>query len=172
LIKKVHNYIFVFLMFVTIGTVIMSAGCSAGTNQSPSQSGASGTTSNQQPSGQANQQGRSSRNPNFIKNVLAKVADKLGVSVDAVTQAYQDARGATIPPSPPSVPSQNGQSVTPPGQGSTGHPSGSENRTALREALFNKMSVSLNIPVDKISAAWQAAMTELRPSNGNTGSSQ
>jgi hypothetical protein len=32
------------------------------------------------------------------------------------------------------------------------------------------MSVSLNIPADQISAAWQAAMTELRASNGSTGS--
>ena len=170
--KKILKYIFVFLIFVILVTVIVSAGCSTGTKQAASQSNASGSTSNQQSSGQANQQGRFSRNPDFIKNLLAKVADKLGVSVDAVTQAYQDARGATIPPSPPSVPSQNGQSATPPGQGSARHPSGSDNRTALRAALFNKMSVSLNIPVDKISAAWQAAMTELRPSTGNAGSSQ
>ncbi|MGA2159615.1 MAG: hypothetical protein ABSG90_10355 [Dehalococcoidia bacterium] len=171
MVKKVPDYIFVFLVSLTLVIVIiMSAGCSTGTSQTTSQPASSGATSNQPPSGQANQQGRTARNPNFINNLLAKVADKLGVSVDAVTQAYQSARATTIPPSPPSVPSQNGQSVTPPGQGSPGHSSSSENRTASRAALFNKMSVSLNIPADQISAAWQAAMTELRASNGSTGS--
>jgi hypothetical protein len=104
-----------------------------------------------------------------MKNVLAKVADKLGVSADAVTRAYDDARSSMAPPAPPAAVT-NDQSTPPPGTRSW-RQGGSENRTAFMSPVFDKMSASLNIPADKISAAWQAAMTELRPANSSNTSS-
>jgi hypothetical protein len=167
---KIAKYIFVFLAFVALLTVAVSQGCTAGAGQAAPQSGAPGATSNQQPGQSPDRQGGSSRNPDFMNNVMAKVATKLGVSADAVTQAYQQARATLVPPAPPSTPSTGGQAVTPPppGQGRSGRPSGSDNRTAFMSAIFDKMSVSLNIPSDQISTAWQSAMTELRPSNSSS----
>lgn len=166
--KKILKYMFLYLAFVAIVTVLVSQGCSSGNNASTSSTTQSGQQSSQQP---GNGQARGPHDPNFIKNVLAKVADKLGVSVDSVTQAYQQAQSAVAPstssnlptpPPPPGMAAQSGQTQnTPPGQG---RPSGSDNRTARMSALMNQMSVTLNIPVDKLTAAWQAAMTELRPS--------
>jgi hypothetical protein len=154
--KKILKYFFVFLTFVVLVTVVVSAGCSAGSGQAASTSG--------QPSGQANQQGRAPRNADFMKNILAKVADKLGISADSVTQAYTAAQTAVTPPAPPQQSGQGNTPPPPPGQGS-GRTSGAD-RTAYNAALYDKMAASLNIPADKISVAFQSAMTELRPANG------
>jgi hypothetical protein len=160
--KKILTYMFLFLAFVGIVTVLVSQGCSSGSNAATTPSTSqSGQPSAQQP---GNGQARGPRDPNFIKNVLAKVADKLGVSADSVTQAYQQAQAAVTPPTPPTPGAQGGQTQgTPPGPGQ-GRPSGSDNRSAYMSAIMNQMSVTLNIPADQISTAWQAAMTELRPS--------
>lgn len=159
---------FLYLAFVAIVTVLVSQGCSSGNNSSTSSTTQSGRQSSQQP---GNGQSRGQRDPNFIKNVLAKVADKLGISADSVTQAYQQAQSAVTPaapPTPPAMAAQNGQTTnTTPGSGQ-GRPSGSDNRTARMSAIMNQMSATLNIPVDQLSAAWQSAMTELRPSRTGT----
>jgi hypothetical protein len=162
--RKILKYMFLFLAFVIIVTIVVSQGCSSANNATAPSSTQSGQQSSQQ---LGNGQARGPRDPNFMKNVLAKVADKLGISVDSLTQAYQQAQSSVTPPAPPTPNSQGGQN-TPPGPGQ-GRPSGSDNRTARMSALMNQMSATLNIPVDQLTAAWQAAMTELRPSGtGNT----
>ena len=104
-----------------------------------------------------------------MKNVLAKVADKLGVSSDSVTQAYKQAQSSVTPPTPPTTTTQGDQTQNPPRVRGQGGFSGSDNRTGYMSAIIEKMSVTLNIPADKITAAWQVAMTELRPvRTGNT----
>jgi len=167
--KKILKYMFLFLAFVAVVTVV-SQGCSSQSSTStPTTTQPSTTQSGQQSSQPAgNGQSRGQRDPNFIKNVLAKVADKLGVSADSVTQAYQQAQSSMTPPTPPSTTTQDGQTQNPPSAPGQGRPSGSDNRTARMSALMDKMSATLNIPVDKLTAAWQAAMTELRPSRTST----
>lgn len=168
MLKGIAKYLAVFLVFATLITAVVSQGCSTGASQAAPQPGATGAPSSQQSSQPANQQGRPSRDPQFMKNVLAKVADTLGAPADAVTQAYEQARSAIVPQSPPATPPTGGQSTPPPpGQGWSGRPPGSDSRTGQMSAIFDKMSSTLNIPADQISAAWQAAMTELRPSNSN-----
>ena len=163
--KKILKYMFLFLAFVTLVTVAVSQGCSSGNQASTPSTTQSGQQSSQQ---SGNGQTRGQRDPEFMKNVLAKVADKLGVSADSVTQAYQQAQSSVTPPTPPATTTQDGQTQTPPGQG-RGRPSGSDNRTGYMSAIIDKMSTTLNIPADKITTAWQVAMTELRPSRtGNT----
>ncbi|MCX6006717.1 MAG: hypothetical protein NTZ34_05590 [Chloroflexi bacterium] len=159
--KKILKYMFLLLAFVALVTVAVSQGCSNGSNASTSSTNQSVQQASQQ---SGNGQSGGQRDPNFMKNVLAKVADKLGVSADSVTQAYQQAQSTVVPPAPPATTTQDGQTQNPPtGQGHS-RPSGSDNRTGYMSAIIDKMSAALNIPADKITTAWQAAMTELRPS--------
>jgi len=182
MVRKVLKYMFIFLTFVVLVTVIVSQGCTSAST-SPA-STPSSTVQSQQSSRQGQQpsQQNGGRQPGgqggqaYMNSVLAKVADKLGVSVDSVTQAYQQAQSQVTPPTPPS--GASGNPPTPPTAGSHNGSWGSDNRSAsmnsYTSAIIQNMSVTLNIPADKITAAWQAAMTELRPSrSGNppTGSS-
>jgi hypothetical protein len=166
-LKKILKNIFVFLTFVILVTVVVSAGCSAGSAKATTPSTGQSATTGQTAPGQADQQGRTPRNPDFMKSILAKVADKLGVSADSVTQAYTAAQASVTPPAPPQQSGQGNTPPTPPGQGS-GRTPGAD-RTAYNAALYDKMATSLNIPADKISVAFQSAMTELRPANGTRG---
>ena len=146
MIRKVLKCMFLFLALVVLVTVLVTPGCTAG--NTPAGNAPASTTGQ---SGQGPQ-----RNPDFMKNVLAKVADKLGVSVDTLTQAYQQAQSQVPAPARP-----QGQ----PGAGGSDNRTG--NRSAYMAALADKMSTALNIPADQITAAFQAASNELRPGGSN-----
>ncbi|MCX6006719.1 MAG: hypothetical protein NTZ34_05600 [Chloroflexi bacterium] len=92
-----------------------------------------------------------------ITAMLAKTADKLGISTDEFIQAYEDAQSDTIPPSPPSGISQDGRAKTPQFP--------AEDMSGYLSVIFDKMSDSLGIPADEISSAWQATIAEIKLSS-------
>ena len=153
MLKQILKYMFIYLAFIVAMTALVSLGYINADRASTTL--ISSTPNDRQFSWPSNdQQPVLPYSSDSIITVLAKSADKLGVSTDEFTQAYEEAQSDTIPPSPLSGISQDGQAKTPqfPAKDMSGYLS----------AIFDRMSDYLGIPAADISAAWQATIAEIK----------
>jgi len=163
MLKQILKYMFIYLAFIVAMTALVSLGYINAHRSSATR--VSSTSSEQQlPQPSNDQKSILPYTDNSITFVLAKTADRLGVPADEFTQAYEEAQSDTIPPSPPSGISQDGQAKTPQFL--------AEDTSGYLSAIFNKMSDSLGIPATKISSAWQATIAEIKLSSRTDSASQ
>lgn len=149
------------VIFLLVLMVVSLAACNSSTDQtSPSPSGQQSSAG--QPPAQG-QQPPQRMNGGGTETMLAKVAEILGVSVNQVTSAFQEAQASVFPDRP-----HQGQAPEPGQQPSQGLPPGQgQEPPAPREApemtaLYEKMAEILGISADKVSGAFAQAQQALR----------
>ena len=147
------------IAFAVLLAGIILAGCSS--EVSPSSSSSSEqqmpSSSGQQPSSSTGQQpsGQQPRgvNDQNMKDMLAKAAAILGISVDKLTSAFEQAQSSLKPASGQQPPQQDGQKP-PEGAKPTGGPN--------MQAMYEKMAEILSISADKIADAFEQAQKALQ----------
>jgi len=169
---KKTSHLFVFALFVLAVIAVISPACSAAQTAGNSAGQASPTAGT--PSGQASensvqpksgQRGQEQNMQEMRSKLLSRVAEILGVSTESLTAAYeagvkkvmgnrQAPAGSSAAGQPPQPPSEN---MTPPS-------GGWGNQQPDMSSLYSEIAQSLNLTVDRVTAAFDQARKELIPS--------
>jgi hypothetical protein len=156
MLKQIFKYIFTFLAFVIVVTIIFSRGNTVGTAMPEFSS----TSSHQFSWPSDDGQPAVPDNSESVQTVLARVANKLGVTPDVMAQAYAEAQSSVIPFSEQTDISQDWVAEAP--------KIISDNISVNLATMFKIMAIYLGIPVKDISAAWQTTVEELRQADSTS----
>jgi hypothetical protein len=150
MLKQIFKYIFTFLAFVIVVTIIFSRG---NTGETAMQEFSS-TSSHQFSWPSDDSQPALPDNSESVQTVLARVAYKLGVTPDEMASAYAEAQSSVIPFSEQTDISQDWVAEAPKIL--------SDNISVNLATMFKIMAIYLGIPEKEISAAWQTTVEEFR----------
>jgi hypothetical protein len=154
-VKSILKYMFIYLAFLTVVTVLVWLGY----NHAPQGPAIEiGTTSipRQFSPPSTGPDYSFSQTQDSTQIVLEKMAPKLGISAYDLTQAFDHAQSETIPPSPSDAISQDGEARAPQVI--------SDNMSDYLSIIFDRISGALGISATQISEAWQETVTELKSS--------
>jgi hypothetical protein len=155
MLKQIFKYIFIFLAFVTVITMIFS-GSNAGGTAFPE---SSSTSSHQFCRPADGGQTTLPDNSESLQTILAGTASKLGITTDKMAEAYSTAQSNVIPFSGRTDISQDMEARTPKDI--------PDNASTDLATMFKIMAIHLGIPAQDISDAWQLTVKELSQSDSN-----
>jgi hypothetical protein len=173
--KSAHLPLLLTLLFVMTALVLPACEASdASQSATPSSTSIQPAGQTQQTTSGSSQQGGRQDGQDIQKKLLARVAEILGVSSDALTAAYESAiksvMGDRVPAggtqgTPPSG-SNPGTPPAPPSDNRTDGPGGQPGARGSFDmsGVYSKVAQSLGLTTEKVQAAFEQAQKELMPS--------